>query len=174
MKRSISCAFLLSSCPLIALSPCQARADGGAVRISEERGNYRMTVFTSPTILRAGAVDVSVLVQEVGTGELAVGVHVTVKVMPRGATDVTYEGPATTEAATNKLYYSAIFNLPEPGWYSVEVSACGVLGKAEVRFDLEAAEALPSWLAMLPWVGWPIAAIVLFGIHQVLVRRRCR
>jgi hypothetical protein len=119
-------------------------------------------------------VDVSVLVQEPGTPELAVGVHVTVKVTPRGATDATYEGPATTETATNKLYYSAIFDLPEPGWYSVEVSVDGVPGKAEVRFDMEAAEALPSWLAMLPWLGWPVAAVVLFGIHQVLVRRRCR
>jgi len=172
MKQSSSCVFLLS-CQLIALSPCWARADGGTVRLSEERGGYRITVLTSPTVLRTGPIDVSVLVQEADTGELAFGVHVTVKVTPRGATAVTYEGSATTEAATNKLCYSAIFDLPEPGWYSVEVSVDGVLEKAEVRFDLEAAPALPSWLAMLPWLGWPVAAVALFGIHQVLVRRRC-
>src|SRR5262249_20811268 len=144
------------------------------VRSSEERGGYRVTVFSSPTVLRAGPVDVSVLVQEAGSKEVAVAVNVVVKVTPRGATDVTYQGPATTEAATNKLDHSAIFALPASGWYSVEVSIAGALGKAEIRFDMEAAEALPSWLAILPWVGWPIAAIALFGIHQVLVRRRCR
>jgi hypothetical protein len=115
-------------------------------------------------------VDVSVLVQETATGKLASGVQVTIKAVRRGSPDVAFHGPATTEAATNKLYYAAIFDLPEPGWYSVEVSIDGVLGKAQVRFELEAAEPLPSWLAMLPWVGWPVLVILLFSIHQLLVR----
>ena len=44
-------------------------ADGGTVRLSEEQGRYRITVFTAPAPLRAGPVDVSVLVQEAATGE---------------------------------------------------------------------------------------------------------
>jgi hypothetical protein len=97
---------------------------------------------------------------------------VTIKAVRRGSPAVTIHHPATTEAATNKLYYAALFDLPEPGWYAVEVSIDGALGAALVRFELEAAEPLPPWLAMLPWVGWPVLATLLFGIHQFLVRRR--
>ena len=77
--------------------------------------------------------------------------------------------PATTQAATNKLYYAATFDLPEPGWYSVEVSIIGALGETHVRFDVEAAEPLPPGLTMLPWVGWPLLVISLFVVHQFLV-----
>jgi hypothetical protein len=172
--RSILCVFLLSPCHLVTLSPCQARADGGTVRLSEQQGKYRITVFTAPTVLRAGPVDISVLVQDADTGEPASGVQVTIRAEWRGSPDVTLRHRATTEAATNKLYYAATFDLPEPGWYSVEVSIDGPLGGAEVHFEMEAAEPPPPWLAMLPWVGWPALAILLFSIHQRLVRWRSR
>jgi hypothetical protein len=121
-----------------------AWADGGTVRLSEQKGNYRIAVFTSPTPVRAGPVDVSVLVQDAATGKLASGVQVTIKAVRRDSAGVAFHGPATTEAATNKLYDAAVFELPEPGWYSVEVSVDGDLGKVEVGFEVEAAEPLPA------------------------------
>ena len=165
-------AFCLLPVSALFLLPSQAAADGGTLRLSEQQGNYRITVFTAPTALRAGPVDISVLVQAVATGELASEVPVTIKVGQCSSPDIVFCNRATTESATNKLYYAATFDLPEPGWYSVEVFIDGALGKAQVRFELEAAEPLPSWLAMLPWVGWPALAILLFGIHQLLVRWR--
>src|SRR5260370_27143233 len=113
--RSILCVFLLSPCHLVTLSPCQARADGGTVRLSEQQGKYRIAVFTAPTVLRAGPVDVSVLVQDADTGEAASGVLVSIGVERRGFPDVAFRHRATTEAATNKLFYAAEFDLPEPG-----------------------------------------------------------
>jgi hypothetical protein len=170
--RSIVFLFLISS---FILHPSSfLRADGGAVRLSEEQGNYRITVFTSPTPLRAGPVDVSVLVQAAATGELVPEVRVTIQARQRGSTGVAVQLPATKEAATNKLYYAATLDLPEPGWYLLEVSIDGMLGKARVRCEVEAAEPLPRWRAVWPWVGWPLLVIVLFGIHQVLVQRRAR
>jgi hypothetical protein len=173
-QRAILCVFLLSPCHLVTLSPCQARADGGTIRLSEEKGGYRITVFTTPTPLRAGLVDISVLVQDAATGEPASEVQVTIKAEWRGSPGVALHHRATTEAATNKLYYAATFDLQEPGWYALEVSIDGGLGEAQVRCEVEAAEPLPSWLAMSPWVGWPMLAILLFCIHQLLVRRRSR
>ncbi len=154
------------------LAPSRAAADGGVLRLSEQRGNYRITVFTAPTVVRAGPVDVSVLVQDAATGELASNVQVSIEAASRDFPGVAIHHPATTEAATNKLYYAAILDLPDPGWYSVEVSIEGALGKSQVCFELEAAEPLPSWLAILPWVGWPVGAVLLFGIHQLLSRRK--
>jgi hypothetical protein len=115
-------------------------------------------------------VDVSVLVQDAVTGEVASMAQVTIKAVRRGSPGMAFHHPATTEAATNKLYHAAVFDLPEPGWYSIEVCVDGVMGKAQVGFDVEAAEPLPSWLALLPWVCWPALAILLFGMHQLLVR----
>src|SRR5262245_59336548 len=83
-----------------------AWADGGTLRLSEHKGDYRITVFTSPTAMRAGPVDVSVLVQDATTGELTPGVRVIITVGCRDSSHVVFHGPATTEAATNKLYYS--------------------------------------------------------------------
>jgi hypothetical protein len=168
--RSILCLLLVSS--LILHPSSFLRADGGAIRLSEQRGSYRITVFTAPTPLRAGPVDISVLVQEAATGEPVSGVQVIIKAEWHGFPRVVRQHPATTEAATNKLYYAATFDLPEPGWYSVEVSIEGAMGEAQVCFELDAVDPAPPWLAMWPWVGWPVLAILLFGIHQLLVRWR--
>ncbi|HEV3259998.1 MAG TPA: hypothetical protein VG013_24230, partial [Gemmataceae bacterium] len=52
---------------LLSLLPSMAMADGGAIRLSEQKGDYQITVFTAPTPLRAGPVDVSVLIQNAAT-----------------------------------------------------------------------------------------------------------
>jgi hypothetical protein len=161
---------LLPICVLFVF-PFLARADGGTVRLSERQGQYRLTVFTAPTPLRAGTVDVSVLVQDATTGEPASDVQVMVQAVARGSPALAMHHPATTEAATNKLYYAATFDMPEPGWYALTVSVAGARGEAQVHLELEAADPLPAWLALWPWVVWPIIVILLFGIHQVLVRR---
>jgi hypothetical protein len=141
--------------------------------LAERAGAYQITVFTDPTPLCAGPVDITVLVQDAATGEPASDVQVSIKAGWRGAPDsVTH--PATREAATNKLFYAANFDLPEPGWYTVEVSVTGARGEAQVHFELEAAQPLPPFVAMWPWLGWPALAILLFGAHQVVVRRAQR
>src|SRR5262249_156491 len=78
-RGCLLCVFLLSSCHLITVSPGHARADGGTVRLSQRAGGYQVTVFTEPTPLRAGPVDVSVLVQDAATGQALPGAQVTVR-----------------------------------------------------------------------------------------------
>jgi hypothetical protein len=156
------------------LSPCALlRADGGAVRLRERSGGYQIAVFTSPTPLCAGPVDVSVLVQDAATGECVPEARVTVHLRARGAAE-TREYTATTEAATNKLLHAAVFALPGPGWYDVEVAVDGPRGPALVRLVVQADEPPPRWLELWPWFGWPALAVALFGAHQVLARRRTR
>ena len=107
------------------MQPSGLRADGGTLRLSERVGGYRVTVFTAPTPLRAGPVDVSVFVQDADTGEPAAGVRVTVQAAPRGRPDGPSARPATAEAATNKLFRSALFELPESGWWEIEATVDG-------------------------------------------------
>src|SRR5262249_16207327 len=69
-------------------------------------------------------------------------------------------------------FRAAQFELPEPGRWEVQVQVEGLNGLAVLDGEVEAAEPLPRWDEMWPWIGWPALAVALFGIHQVLVRRR--
>jgi hypothetical protein len=164
VRLVLVCCFLFFPAPRL-------RADGGEVRLRERAGAYQVTVFTAPTPLCAGPVDVSVLVLDAATAEHVPQARVTVRLTARGTGEV-LEHPATAAAATNKLFHAAVFELPEPGWWDVEVAVEGPRGPALLRFGLEADEPPPRWLELWPWFAWPALAVALFGLHRVLARRR--
>ena len=147
-----------------------ARADGGAVRLRQRAGGYQIAVFTSPTPFRAGPVDVSVLVQDAATEECVPEAQVTVCLKAPGAGRA-LECPATTAAATNRLFHAAVFELPEPGRWDVEVAVEGPHGRALLRFGIEADGPAPRWLEFWPWFTWPALVVALFSLHQVLFSR---
>jgi len=146
-----------------------ARGDGGTVRLSRREGSLQITVFTAPTPFRAGPVDISVLVQDAVTGEPIPEAQVTVKLSARDHPVPPMHCAATSDAATNKLLKAAVFELPEPGRWEVEVA---IEGGPQVRFELEAAGRAPQWPAIWPWIGWPVPVILLFSIHQLLIWRK--
>ena len=63
--------------------------------------------------------------------------------------------PATSEAATNKLFLAAQFELPEAGRWNMQVEVDASHGAAVIGGEIEAAEPLPRWAEMLPWIAWP-------------------
>jgi hypothetical protein len=150
-----------------------AMADGGMLRLRTQSGGYEIAVFTQPTPLRAGPVDISVLVQDAMTGEIVPEARVTLRLTHRESHHV-LEYPATAEAAKNKLFQAAVFELPEPGSWDVEVAVEGPHGLAVVSSGLEADVPLPRWLDLWPWFAWPVLVIMLFVIHQTVIRRRSR
>jgi hypothetical protein len=156
---------------LIPYPSSHAWADGGVMRLREQAGAYQVTVFTAPTPFCAGPVDVSVLVLDAATGEYVPKARVTIRMTARGTGDV-LELRASAAAATNKLLQAAVFQLPEPGWWDVEVAVEGPHGPALLRFSIEADPALPRWRELWPWITWPVVVVVLFGLHQVLLRRK--
>ena len=79
---------------------------------------------------------------------------------------------ATTELATNKLFQSAIFSCRRTGWWDIEATVDGERVPVHLRFDAEAADQPPSWQSLAPWVSWPALAVLLFAVHQWLVRRK--
>ena len=56
---------------VLATSWAMAQADGGRICVSERAGPWQIAVFTSPTPPSLGLVDVSVLVQDEATHQLA-------------------------------------------------------------------------------------------------------
>jgi hypothetical protein len=169
-RMHLSVGWLLLSSLIPHLSSL-ARAHDGAVRMCERAGDYRLAAFTAPTPFRAGPVDITVLVQDAATGECVTPARVTLYLTARGSGQV-LEYPATSGAASNKLFHEALFELPEAGWWDVEVSVDGPHGPARARFEVEAGEARPRWRELWPWFGWPAVAVALFGVHRALARRR--
>jgi hypothetical protein len=155
-----------------AANPAGARADGGELRYSGVKGGYRIAIFTAPVPLRAGSLDVSVLVQDAATGRARPDVPVTVSVHPASWPCCRDCRPATEEAATNKLFRAATFELIRPGRCQVEVVVGDPPLAGPVSFEVEVGDPLPAWVELAPWVGWPIAALALSGIHRWLVSRR--
>src|SRR5262249_9718887 len=67
-----------------------ALADGGSVLLSQKTGDYRITVFGSPSPFRAGPVDISVLVQDAITGQPLPQARVTVRMAKIGELTLEY------------------------------------------------------------------------------------
>jgi len=149
-----------------------ARGDGGTVRLSRSEGKYQVTVFTAPTPFRAGVVDISVLVQDATTRAPVSDARVTVELRPRDRSTGSFRHVATADAATNKLFQAAVFELPAPGLWDAEVIVEGKQGESRLPFELTAAARAPQLPAIWLWIAWPVPVILLFGIHQLLVGRK--
>lgn len=164
----VALALLLAAAPL--------GANGGTVRVSRAAvGPYRVSVFTSPTPLRTGTVDVSVLVQD--SADAAVDVPVRVEARPVGGTEGTggtaenggtLRHPATRDQATNKLFKAAKFRVPSPGEWEFRVAVGSEAGPGgEVSFRATLAEPTlldhPYLLALLVLVPLGVAGWLLLG-----------
>ena len=113
-----------------------AMANGGTLQVSREpAGPYLVTVFTDPSPVRVGDVDVSVLVERAGSDDLVQDARVTLTATPVGQV---YSGgtfEATHEQATNKLFYAAKFDLTAEGTWRIDVLVSGDAGQGVTAFE---------------------------------------
>ena len=147
------------------LLPLSARADGGLARLVVESGELRLTVFSSPTPLRAGPVDLSVMVQDRETLEPMLDQRVELRLGPSEG-GRTLEVAATREDSTNRLFYSALVDLPDPGRWRIEVEVTGARGGARESFELWVDAERPALLTLWPYWALPLVVIGVFGLHQ--------
>lgn len=148
-----------------------ASGDGGLVRASGAQNGLLVTLFTTPTPLRVGSADVSVLVQDAATREALLDAQVSVRVSPQheGALPVTALLDRAT--ATNKLLQAASISLPVPGPYRVLVEARRGFARALLAADVAVEPPLPPLLALWPYLALPPLVVGLFLVQQVLRRR---
>jgi hypothetical protein len=144
-----------------------ARGDGGTVRLSEQVGPYRVSVFTAPEPLRVGAADVSVFVQD-SAGAAVAEARVRITLTPPGGNGAVLSAEATQEAATNKLLRAATLDLPAAGAWRLAVEVEGPRGSGRCAVDIEVGPPLPGWVEWWPWVAWPAVPVLLFALHQWL------
>lgn len=166
--------IILTCCWLLACPDCLlVWGDGGRVVLIERQGDTRITIFSSPNPLRAGPIDISVLLQDAVTGQPIADALVNVRIVSHDQPDTVIHANATEDAATNKLLRAALVELPESGWWDVEVD-CSVKDKKPIHVDVtvEAGQRLPQWLTVWPWFTWPFGVVALFCIHRAIVARK--
>jgi hypothetical protein len=157
------CRLLLCLLTGLIVVPAVARADAGAVRASQRQGKLRLTVFSNPTPLRVGLADVSLLVQNVETGEQLYP-PAEIELSRPGQTSPPVRYHATRDSATNKLFQAAQVNLPQAGLWTAAMTIDGPTGKIQFRFDLDVAEELPQWRSLWLWYCWPFLVVALFAL----------
>lgn len=148
-------------------------ADGGTVQFHKQAGRFDITLVSSPTPLRTGRADLSVMVQKASDNSSVQNANVTVH-LRKSATDNVVEvmAPATHAKATNKLLYAAELTIPSPGQWqvNVEVNAAGASatasGQIEVLTPQAPAATYWGYFALIPF------AILLFIFNRWLRRRR--
>lgn len=138
-------------------------------------GPFMVTVFSEPVPVRAGAADLSVMIERASDQSTVLDAHVMVHLKKTEAGSIVeLAAPATHGRATNKLLYAASVTLPSAGIWQMtvdvrekgdEASASGalnVLGKEPPLIE--------HWalFALVPLM------ILLFVLNQWLKRRRRR
>lgn len=151
------------------------RADGGGVVFQKQAGPFLITLFSDPSRVRVGRVDLSVLCQTSdGTGtvlDAKVFFHLT---KPGGAEIVEFTLPANHEAATNKTLYATHLDLPTPGKWRVKVDVRRGSDEASINGDLNVLPKEPLLMTYWPFfVIVPLIAL-LFAINRRLRKGRER
>jgi hypothetical protein len=175
--------FPVQALILASLLPVSAFADGGAVLSQQTSGPWRVTLFGSPSPLRAGPTDLSVMIQDAKTGEPVMDKTVAIKV--RATVNPTSEAwippccsmkgsgeavPATHANAQNKLLYAANLVLPSSGAHDVIVNIGGADGEfLESKIDVQPPPAPLS--AYWTYLALPPMFVGIFALNQRLRRR---
>lgn len=157
----------------VMLAPVIARGDGGTVRLHEASGPFSVTVFTTGDPLRAGPIDVSVLVQDRQTSSLMLDATVKLAIEPVSGTRLDVFTLAKSEQATNKLLKAARIDLPVGSWV-MHVSVSNGHHEAAFVTNLQVVAAKPRLSTIWPLLIIPPFAIALFALHQMLLHPAVR
>jgi len=118
----------------------EAHGSGVAKLVEAPAGPYLVTVWLSPTEVRAGdTIHVSVGVQLASDsgGEPVLDADIQLQVVARGASEPVLSTRATTEQSVNKLLYESDMSLTEPGSYTIDVWVDGAAGQGKTSIDID-------------------------------------
>ena len=148
-----------------------SQADGGRVLAEKTAVGYRLVLFGSPSPLRAGIIHLSIFLEQAYKPSPVLDslVHFRLNKLSRPTPELAWRGsgcvtPGQAVSATqghsgNKLLYSAVLGIPEPGLWKLGVSISREGQTDLVSFELPVDRALPP---VLTW--WPVVALMPLGI----------
>jgi hypothetical protein len=148
-------------------------ADGGKVEFHKRAGNLDITLFCTPSPLRAGAADLSVMVQRVGDQAPVLDASVMIHLIKGNSKDITeIVAPATHTKATNKLLYAANLNVPAAGVWRVQLDVRQAGEEAMVTGEINVLTPEPPLLAYWSYFALVPLLVSLFIFNRWLKRRR--
>ncbi len=160
---------LLSGAIACVLGINGAQADGGTVQFTKLAGPFSITVFTTPCPLRAGPVDISLMIQSSDNQQPLLDCIAAVQLRKEGEVSITSE--ATHEAAQNKLFYAAQVRISESGVWDLEATIRRGEDSAKVSGAIALGPSSPVLLVYWRSLAIPPLFISLFALNQWLKRR---
>lgn len=157
---------------LLSIALCFAAilfADGGSIQFRRQAGSLVITVFGAPSPLRAGASDLSVLVQDTRDTRIVLDADVTLTLSKPGEKEIVV--PATRAQATNKLLYAAYPVMPEPGDWTLIVRVKSQDTAASVEGVITVLPQRASIMSYWLYIAFAPAGVFLFLLHQNLKAR---
>lgn len=162
------------------LVPGLAWADGGVIVSRQTLDGLNLTVMAAPAPLRAGPVDVSVLLQDEKTGDSVLDAKVELAWNSASSTSPDWmppccsmekageKIPADRAHSQNKLFYSAMVPVKSAGTSQLLVSIEHGGATTLAACDITVGPPAPPFLAYWMWLAFPPVAIGGFILHQRL------
>jgi hypothetical protein len=163
---------------LVILAQAAAWADGGTVQLRKESADLVITVFTSPSPLSVGPVDVSLLLQNRNGLEPVLDANVSLLLrkdaLREDASSIEFRARPTRENARNKLLYAAPVMFSKLGKWRIAVTVRRNGRETDAVGILEVAPAHDRSASYAGYIAFPPVMIVLFIVRERLIRRRSR
>jgi hypothetical protein len=158
---------------LLIAAQATAFADGGAVQLRKEVGDLVITVFTSPTPLSVGPVDLSLLLQNRNGLDPVLDASVSV-VLVHADSNIEFHARPSREQARNKLLYAAPVIFSRPGKWRMSVTVRRNEKEVVAAGTLDVAPSPGRELSLAGFLAFPPVMILLFVVRERLLRRRSR
>jgi hypothetical protein len=158
---------------LLILARATAWADGGMVHMRQETGDLIITVFTSPTPLSVGPVDLSLLLQNRNGLDPVLDASVSV-VLVHADSNIEFHARPSREQARNKLLYAAPVIFSRPGKWRMSVTVRRNEKEVAASGTLDVAPSPGRELSLAGFLAFPPIMIMLFVVRERLLRRRSR
>ena len=140
------------------------------MQFTKSTGPFSVTVFTTPSPLRAGRVDISLLIQSSDNQPPLLDCIAAVQLRKEGEASMSSE--ATHEAAQNKVFYAAQMNIPQSGVWDLDVKITRGDESATVSGAITVAPSNHVLFVYWRSLAIPPIFVSLFALNQWLKRRR--
>jgi hypothetical protein len=158
---------------LLILAQAPAWADGGRVQLRQETGDLVITVFTSPTPLSVGPVDISLLLQNRNGLDPVLDASVSLD-LAHADSNIEFHARPSREQARNKLLYAAPVIFSRPGKWRMSVTVRRNEKEVAAAGTLDVAPSPGRELSLAGYLAFPPITIMLFVARERLLRRRSR